>query len=64
MFEKLKANKNKILSHCAVMIGAGVLSGIVATALGEQLGYGALVAYFFGVFGQRKVAGLLEKRLK
>ena len=41
-----------------------ILAGIVATVLGEQLGYGAGVLYFYGLFGHNFVAGRLEKRIK
>lgn len=63
-FQKLKDSKNLILGNFAAAIGGAVLAGIVATAFGESLGYGALIAYLYGATGQERVAKLLEKKIK
>ena len=63
MLEKLKANQSKIIGHFVAALGAGVLAGIVGSVLGESLGYGTLVAYVYGVFGQEFVAELIEKKM-
>ena len=67
MLEKLKAklpSKGQFIGHFGATIIGLVGSGAIATFLGEQLGYSALVFYGFAMFFHGKVADLLEKKVK
>lgn len=64
MKEFFTKNKGKIVGNFSAAIGGTILAGIIATALGEKLGYGTLAFYVYGLFGHRYVAGLIESKVK
>jgi len=57
-------NKRKLIGNfSAIMVGL-VVTGVIATALNEQIGFAVLAAYLFGLFGQEKLAKLIEDKVK
>lgn len=64
MLEKIKANKGKIIGNFTAVLAGTVVVGIVATAVGENVGYGAAGFYLYGLFGHNLVAKLIEKKVK
>ena len=67
MLDKLKEklpSKSKVIGHFGATISGVVFSGMVATFMGEKLGYSALVFYAFGMLVHNKIADFLEKKVK
>jgi hypothetical protein len=57
-------DKKKVIGHFVATLGGLVLSGALATYLGEQLGYSVLALYLYALLGHSKVAGFISSKVK
>ena len=56
--------KGKLIGQIVAVLVGVIGAGILATTLGEKLGYSAGLVYLYAMFGHSKVAQLLESKIK
>jgi len=64
MLEKLKANKGKLIGHFGAALIGAVLSGVLASFLGETLGYSYFLVYLYAMFVHGHVVTFLDKKVR
>ena len=60
MLEKLKQNKNVIISHSTAFLGAMIITGLLVAATNRD--WAPVYAFIIGVF-ENKIASLIQKKL-
>lgn len=64
MLEKFNQNKKAIIGNFSAVLIGFIGSAILATFLGEKLGYASSLLYVYGLFGHKKVSVLMGKLVK